>query len=219
MGTVGISNRTIGDGYPPFVIAEIGANHNGDLNTAKKLIDKAAEASVNAVKFQTYKAEKLVTNKAVAFWGKEKISQMEYYKRLDRFGKKLSTSIGFFLLIISAVLFFSIRSFYGFLAAEIVFGLAETFISGALEALVVDSISSENRHRLSKLFANRTIFRTSALLTGMIIGGLVAQSYLYLLFYPVAFIAFGGMFISFFLFEAKVNSDNDANIESETFIV
>ena len=36
----------------PFLIAEIGINHNGDLNIAKKLIDSAAEAGFNAVKFQ-----------------------------------------------------------------------------------------------------------------------------------------------------------------------
>ena len=41
-----------------YVIAEIGINHNGDLNTAKKLIDSAVESGVDAVKFQTYLTEK-----------------------------------------------------------------------------------------------------------------------------------------------------------------
>jgi len=47
-----------------FIIAEAGVNHNGDINLAKKLIDKAKEAGVDAVKFQTWKTELLVTKKA-----------------------------------------------------------------------------------------------------------------------------------------------------------
>ena len=47
-----------------FVIAEAGVNHNGDLDIAKKLIDKAVEAGADAVKFQTFKAEELVTKEA-----------------------------------------------------------------------------------------------------------------------------------------------------------
>jgi N,N'-diacetyllegionaminate synthase len=44
-----------------FIIAEAGVNHNGDINLAYKLIDKACEAGVDAVKFQTWKTEKLLT--------------------------------------------------------------------------------------------------------------------------------------------------------------
>ncbi len=44
-----------------FIIAEAGVNHNGDIDLAKKLIDVAKEAGVDAIKFQTFKAEKLVT--------------------------------------------------------------------------------------------------------------------------------------------------------------
>lgn len=47
-----------------FIIAEAGVNHNGDINLAKKLIDVAAEAGVDAVKFQTWKTELLVTKDA-----------------------------------------------------------------------------------------------------------------------------------------------------------
>ena len=42
-----------------YIIAEIGVNHNGDINVAKKLIDKAKESGASAVKFQSYKAENL----------------------------------------------------------------------------------------------------------------------------------------------------------------
>ena len=47
-----------------FIIAEAGVNHNGDLRMARKLIDAACEAGADAVKFQTFKAERLVTQQA-----------------------------------------------------------------------------------------------------------------------------------------------------------
>ena len=47
-----------------FIIAEAGVNHNGSMDIAKKLIDAAAEAGTDAVKFQTFKAEKIVSSKA-----------------------------------------------------------------------------------------------------------------------------------------------------------
>ena len=47
-----LAGRQVGDGLPCFVIAEIGQNHNGQLNLAKKLIDMAARCNADAVKFQ-----------------------------------------------------------------------------------------------------------------------------------------------------------------------
>jgi N-acetylneuraminate synthase len=47
-----IGNRLAGDGHPAYIIAEIGINHNGDLNFAKQMIDAAVHAGVDAVKFQ-----------------------------------------------------------------------------------------------------------------------------------------------------------------------
>lgn len=47
-----VGNKYIGDGYPVYVIAEIGINHNGSLDTAKKIIEGACFAGVDAVKFQ-----------------------------------------------------------------------------------------------------------------------------------------------------------------------
>ncbi|MBS1602493.1 MAG: N-acetylneuraminate synthase family protein [Bacteroidetes bacterium] len=46
------STRTIGAGHPAYIIAEIGINHNGSLDIAKKLIDEAVQAGCDAVKFQ-----------------------------------------------------------------------------------------------------------------------------------------------------------------------
>lgn len=47
-----------------IIIAEAGVNHNGDLNKAFQLIDAAVSAGVDYVKFQTFKAEKLVSKAA-----------------------------------------------------------------------------------------------------------------------------------------------------------
>jgi sialic acid synthase SpsE len=87
LGTISIGKRIISNNTPVFVIAEAASNHMCDLELAKQMIDKASEAGVDAIKFQTYKAEKLVTKDATAFWGNETISQIEYYKKLDLFGK------------------------------------------------------------------------------------------------------------------------------------
>ncbi len=54
-----IGARPVGPSHPAYVIAEAGSNHNRDLDTAKRLIEVAAEAGADAVKFQTYTAEGL----------------------------------------------------------------------------------------------------------------------------------------------------------------
>lgn len=62
---VQIGNKLIGEGQPCFLVAEIGINHNGDIDGAKRLIDEAADAGFDAVKFQkrtidvVYTAEEL----------------------------------------------------------------------------------------------------------------------------------------------------------------
>lgn len=47
-----LGNRMVGDGHPAYLIAEIGINHNGDINIVKQMIDAAVHAGVDAVKFQ-----------------------------------------------------------------------------------------------------------------------------------------------------------------------
>ncbi|MSR78069.1 MAG: hypothetical protein EXS63_07590 [Candidatus Omnitrophica bacterium] len=54
------SHLGIGQGFKTFVIAEIGINHNGEIETARQLIEKAHQSGANAVKFQTYITEKRV---------------------------------------------------------------------------------------------------------------------------------------------------------------
>ncbi|MBN1800511.1 MAG: N-acetylneuraminate synthase family protein [Candidatus Lokiarchaeota archaeon] len=63
MKNISLGNRKIGKNQPVFVIAEAGANHDRNLNQAKKLIEIAADAEADAVKFQTYSAETLYSKK------------------------------------------------------------------------------------------------------------------------------------------------------------
>jgi len=65
MRKIKIADRIIGDEEACFIIAEAGSNHNGSLEQAKKLIDIAQDAGVDAVKFQIFKAEELSADKKV----------------------------------------------------------------------------------------------------------------------------------------------------------
>lgn len=60
MKDIHIYEKIIGINAPIFLIAEAGVNHNGDLSIAKRLIDVASEVKVDAIKFQTFKAEELL---------------------------------------------------------------------------------------------------------------------------------------------------------------
>ena len=61
MDFIEIAGRKVGSGHPCFIIGEAGVNHNGDVEMAKRLVDVAADAKADAVKFQTFKAERLVS--------------------------------------------------------------------------------------------------------------------------------------------------------------
>lgn len=64
MKEVRINQRVVGVGHPCFIIAEAGVNHNGDIDLAHRLIDAAAEAGADAVKFQSFVTEELITPEA-----------------------------------------------------------------------------------------------------------------------------------------------------------
>jgi len=71
-----------------FIIAEAGVNHNGDINLAKKLVDIAVEAGADAVKFQTFKAEEVISQFAPKAnyqikTTKAEESQLEMVKKLE----------------------------------------------------------------------------------------------------------------------------------------
>jgi len=83
-----LAGQKVGIGHPCFIIAEAGVNHNGDIAIARKLIDAAAVAGADAVKFQTFTADKIVSPLApkadyqkVSSGGSE--SQFEMLQRLE----------------------------------------------------------------------------------------------------------------------------------------
>ena len=53
--------RKVGEGYPPYIIAEIGSNHNGDMALAKELVAAAKEAGADAAKFQSWSNKSLIS--------------------------------------------------------------------------------------------------------------------------------------------------------------
>lgn len=59
MTCIQIAHRTIGPGQPPYIIAEMSGNHNGEIARAMRLIDAAADAGADAVKMQTYTADSM----------------------------------------------------------------------------------------------------------------------------------------------------------------
>lgn len=57
---VSLAGRLVGPGFPPYIIAEIGANHNGDIDLAKRMIDEARRCGADAVKFQSWSSTSLI---------------------------------------------------------------------------------------------------------------------------------------------------------------
>ena len=75
---------------PPYIIAEAGVNHEGDMDTACRLIEEAADGGADAIKFQTYKAETIASMDSPSYWdlSKEPInSQYKLFKKYDHFWK------------------------------------------------------------------------------------------------------------------------------------
>ncbi|MBA2706714.1 MAG: N-acetylneuraminate synthase family protein, partial [Gemmatimonadaceae bacterium] len=89
MREIRLGNVTVDDSSPPYVIAEIGVNHEGSLDLAKRLIELAKEGGADAAKFQTYKAESLASRHSPAYWDLSKeptTSQFRLFQKYDGFG-------------------------------------------------------------------------------------------------------------------------------------
>ncbi len=82
-----IGRRFIGPGYPVYIIAEIGSNFNNDIDQAKKLIDAAKDCGADAVKFQSFIAEKIICKEAFteksSFQSKWEGPVYDVYKRAE----------------------------------------------------------------------------------------------------------------------------------------
>lgn len=62
-----IGDVAVGEGCEPFIIAEAGINHNGDIELAKRMVKIASESGVDAVKFQTFRAEDFILDRTVEY--------------------------------------------------------------------------------------------------------------------------------------------------------
>jgi sialic acid synthase SpsE len=80
MSKLMIADRWIGDDEPTYFIADISANHDGDLERAKMLIHLAAESEANAAKFQNFRAHKIVSERGFASLGQQLSHQTKWKK-------------------------------------------------------------------------------------------------------------------------------------------
>ena len=89
MVSIKLGSTTVTPTGRPYVIAEIGVNHEGSLATAKQLIELAHQGGAHAAKFQSYKANTLASRQSPAYWDTTKeatLSQHELFQKYDNFG-------------------------------------------------------------------------------------------------------------------------------------
>ena len=88
MTKIKLNDHMIGNDCQPFIIAEAGINHNGEIENALKMIDVAKAVGADAIKFQTFEASGIVVDSSLTFTyksqGKEITESMfEMYKRCE----------------------------------------------------------------------------------------------------------------------------------------
>jgi len=94
MRVMRIGQRLVGEGQPCFVAAEVGINHNGDMDLAHRSIDAAADAGADAVKFQNYQTEDFISDRSLTYeyvsQGKSVVEpQFDMFKRCELAPEKL----------------------------------------------------------------------------------------------------------------------------------
>ena len=108
MKMISIDGRTIGPSEKPYVIAEMSANHNGDISAAFRIIEEAAKAGADAVKIQTYTPDTITLNSKLpdfqikgGLWGGKSLYELyewahtpwDWHKPLFEHAKKLGVTI------------------------------------------------------------------------------------------------------------------------------
>lgn len=88
MRAVEVGPRTIGPGAPCFVAVEVGLNHNGDVDLAHRMVDAAADAGADGVKFQNYRTEDFISDRSITYsylsGGRTVVeTQFEMFKRYE----------------------------------------------------------------------------------------------------------------------------------------
>ena len=84
--TIKLGKKFVGENYKPYIIAEAGLNHNGDIKLAKKLIYEAKKSNCDAVKFQTFSAQKRISKeaKSAKYFEKADGQREDIYEMFDR---------------------------------------------------------------------------------------------------------------------------------------
>ncbi|MBI3616066.1 MAG: N-acetylneuraminate synthase [Candidatus Omnitrophica bacterium] len=83
-----VAGRRIGPGEPCFIIAEAGVNHNGKIESAKRLVDRAAEAGADSVKFQTFRADRLASDQTRTMLKQLELSERDHRELLEHCRKR-----------------------------------------------------------------------------------------------------------------------------------
>jgi N-acetylneuraminate synthase len=86
-----LGSKTVKSNKQPYFIAEIGVNFENNFQRAKKIIKLAKEGGADAVKFQSYKAEKIACKNSPYYWDLKEVkvkSQYKLFKKFDKFGFK-----------------------------------------------------------------------------------------------------------------------------------
>ena len=88
MKSIKLANKIYNNSSLPYIIAEIGVNHNNSLEEAKKMIFSAKNGGATGVKFQTYKAEKIAAKDSPYYWDlkmEPSTNQYDFFKKWDHF--------------------------------------------------------------------------------------------------------------------------------------
>jgi sialic acid synthase SpsE len=96
MPRIQLGSFEVSDESPPYVIAEIGVNHEGSMEIACELIRLAKQGGAHAAKFQTYKAHKLASRDSPSYWDltqEEAKSQFQLFRRYDAFDEAEYTAL------------------------------------------------------------------------------------------------------------------------------